>query len=471
MQAFHVPLRGGLTEFRQAARYALANGIAPDEVTFTAGDQESLFESFASPENEPAIKVPRGFAELLQDVICHRADDRFALCYQVLWRIKHGEPDLLSRASDPAIVKLDLYAKSVRRDVHKMHAFLRFHAKQTPEGELFVAWFEPEHHILARAVPFFVDRFADMRWIIATPEGTALWNGETLSYAPPGPKPEKLEDQVLEETWRTYYRTIFNPARLNMRTMTREMPKKYWHNMPETALIHQLVTESSGRLGNMDREPDPPPRFAAKAAPRPATGSMDGDAWSTLANEAAHCTLCPLYKSATQTVFGEGPRDARIVLVGEQPGDSEDIAGHPFVGPAGQVLDRALKDAGIDRSRIYVTNAVKHFKFSLRGKRRIHQRPTHEEVKICRHWLTQELALLDPHIVVALGATAAYSLAGRAVTIGEARGKELRWSDGRRGLLTVHPSYLLRLPDKKARQAEYAHFVADLTAAAQLIAA
>ncbi|HEY3637285.1 MAG TPA: UdgX family uracil-DNA binding protein [Rhizomicrobium sp.] len=468
MQALHLSEKAGIAEFRMAARHALANAIPPGELMFSANGQQSLFEELKPEADEPAMTAPRAYAELLRDVICHRAADRFALLYQVLWRLKHGEPQLLERASDPAIAALALYAKSVHRDIHKMHAFVRFHAKQTEDGEVFVAWFEPEHFILERATPFFADRFASMRWIIATPDGTALWDGNRLSFAPPGPKPDTLDDPILDGAWPAYYRAIFNPARLNIPAMTREMPRKYWHNMPETALIQDLVAETSSRLNRMDREPDHPPRFAAKAAPRPKHKHTGGDEWDALRSEAAHCTACPLYKHATQTVFGEGPRDARIVLVGEQPGDSEDIAGHPFVGPAGQLLDRALNDAGIERSKTYVTNAVKHFKFSPRGKRRIHQRPTHAEVKICHQWLAREFALLEPSIVVALGATAALSLSGRAVTIGEMRGKELRWNDGSRGLLTVHPSYLLRLPDEAAKREEYGKFVADLRTAARL---
>jgi len=189
---------------------------------------------------------------------------------------------------------------------------------------------------------------------------------------------------------------------------------------------------------------------------------------TTLRKEAAHCTRCPLYKHATQTVFGAGPARARIVLVGEQPGDMEDIAGKPFVGPAGQILDRALGDAGIARDTVYVTNAVKHFKFEPRGKRRIHSKPNASEIKACHPWLAGELAAIEPDFVVALGATAAQSLSGKGVAVTKLRGRELAWADGRRGLATVHPSYLLRIPDTASKDAEYRKFVADLRHAAKL---
>jgi uracil-DNA glycosylase family protein len=189
---------------------------------------------------------------------------------------------------------------------------------------------------------------------------------------------------------------------------------------------------------------------------------------NALSKDAAHCTRCPLYKHATQTVFGEGPARARLVLVGEQPGDMEDIAGKPFVGPAGQILDRALDDAGIARKTVYVTNAVKHFKFAPRGKRRIHSKPNASEIRACHPWLAGELAAIAPEFVVALGATAAQSLSGKAVAVTRLRGHELEWVDGRRGLATVHPSYLLRIPDAESKAREYKKFVADLKLAAKL---
>ncbi|MEI9996239.1 MAG: UdgX family uracil-DNA binding protein [Rhizomicrobium sp.] len=206
---------------------------------------------------------------------------------------------------------------------------------------------------------------------------------------------------------------------------------------------------------------DEPDLFAAPAedVPKQALG--------TLRREAKACTRCDLYRHATQTVFGEGPAEARIVLVGEQPGDQEDLAGKPFVGPAGQLLDRALAEAGIDRDKVYVTNAVKHFKFEPRGKRRIHAKPNAGEIQACKWWLEREFAALAPDFVVALGATAAQALSGHAVAVTKMRGRETQLM-GSRGMITVHPSYLLRIPDAASKAAEYGKFVADLRLAAKL---
>lgn len=186
------------------------------------------------------------------------------------------------------------------------------------------------------------------------------------------------------------------------------------------------------------------------------------------AADAAACRRCALWEHATQTVFGEGPADAPLMLVGEQPGDQEDLAGKPFVGPAGQLLDRALAEASIDRRLVYVTNAVKHFKFALRGKRRIHQKPDTGEIVACRFWLDIERAEIRPRVIVLLGATAARAVFNRAVTISRERGRPFALPDAT-GLVTVHPSYLLRLPDEASKRREYAAMVADLCVAAALL--
>ncbi len=183
--------------------------------------------------------------------------------------------------------------------------------------------------------------------------------------------------------------------------------------------------------------------------------------------EAARCERCPLYRHATQTVFGEGAVGAAIMMVGEQPGDQEDQTGSPFTGPAGRILDRALDEVGLKRRSVYLTNTVKHFKYERRGKRRIHQRPRTDEIKACRWWLDLELTIIRPRLVVALGVTAASALAGRPVTLSRLRGRELTLA-GMRGMATVHPSSILRVPDEEARHAAYAQFVADLKKAVKL---
>jgi probable DNA metabolism protein len=448
--------------FRRIARSCLSHGIAPDELMFTTEGSGSLFDE-AKPAGSPTILMPRRFVTLLEEVICHSAEDRFALLYRLMWRIHLGERHLLENAADAEVRQAMRYAKSVERDVYRMHAFVRF-SERIIEGKMvYVAWYEPQHRVLRRAAPFFVDRFSNMDWLIATPIGTAAWHDKLLNFGPPTTCPAKGTDAVLDEIWTTFYRMTFNPARLRVKAMMAQMPKRHWRTMPEAAHIPSLVQASGGQVQQMEaRAPDSPPRYAEAACEHLPTGpAVPSHPWEALRHAAQTCILCPLYATATQTVFGEGPLDASVVFVGEQPGDQEDFQGRPFVGPAGQVFDRALAEAGIDREKTYVTNAVKHFKFVPRGKRRIHQKPGNIEVISCRTWLRQELDVIKPKLVVALGATAALSLAGGAVAVTKIRGAIQNWN-GRQVLVTVHPSYLLRLPDAAATEVETERFVEDL---------
>jgi uracil-DNA glycosylase len=448
--------------FRDRARRALSLGVPPSEVVFVDPDEPSLFAALPDGDPAHAFSVPRAYGELLKDAICHSASDRFALLYDVLWRIVQGERDLVFNAADPAVARLNDYAQGVRRDIHKMHAFLRFRPSRIEDRALFVAWFEPQHFILRRAVSFIVDRFAGMDWLIATPIGTADWSAGELTFGPPVPKPPDEPDAVLDQHWLTYYRTTFNPARVRVKAMVKEMPRHYWPNMPEASLIPAMVAGADDRVAQMDaREPDVPPYFADRIAARGRHPvAIPAVPLQQLRAEVSACRRCPLHGPATQAVMGEGPPDARIVFVGEQPGDQEDLVGKPFVGPAGQLFDRAIAEAGLERGTLYITNAVKHFKYEPRGKRRIHKKPNAGEVAACRWWLDREIAALRPQLVVALGATAAGALAHRPVSVLRERGPTMFGT--LRGFVTVHPSFLLRVQDEGRKVEEYNAFVHDL---------
>lgn len=439
--------------WRDAARRLAIAGVAPSDVQWQVGDGPGdLFaaaEALPPPDIQSGFSVPRSFLSLAETVVCHSDPQRFALLYAFLLELRR-RPKAMEDSADPALQRLERMAREVRRDIHKMRAFLRFREVATDEGPHFIAWFEPDHHILRSNAGFFVRRFATMRWSILTPQLSAHWNVQELAFGPGSTRAEAPQADDAEEAWKAYYAAIFNPARVKISAMTREMPKKYWKNMPETALIGELIAGAQSREREM------------VASSNMQIGDNALAAWEAVRSEAMGCTRCHLYKLGTQTVFGEGPLDADIMLVGEQPGDQEDLAGRPFVGPAGQVLDRALSDAGIDRSRTYVTNAVKHFKFQPRGKRRIHQKPDGAEIEACRWWLEQERVLIRPPITVALGATAARSLFGKVVTISATRGKPHALEEGGEAWVTVHPSYLLRIPEAERKAQEYDRFVKDL---------
>ncbi|MDC7785684.1 UdgX family uracil-DNA binding protein [Rhodoplanes sp. TEM] len=465
MYAVRLPGDADEAAFRAAARRCLALRLAPADVAFAEESAPSLFPPLPDTDaTAPAVSAPRAYQALLADAIGHSAADRFDLLYDLLWRIVSGARDVVANPADPVVARLSDYARAVRRDIHKMHAFLRFRPREVDGRPVHVAWYEPQHRVLKQAAPFFVDRFAAMDWLIATPAGTAAWSEGRLAFGPPAARPADADDPVLDALWTTYYRTTFDPARLRLAAMRREMPRNFWANMPETREIPAMVATAGRRVAAMKaRAPDVPPGFADKIAARASPGP-DGPATplEALRGEVAACRRCPLHGPATQAVCGEGPRDAAIVFVDEQPGDQEDLSGRPFVGPAGQLFDRALAEAGIDRGGVYLTNAVKHFKYEPRGRRRIHGKPDPGEVRACRWWLDRELAALSPRLVVALGGTAAGALAGRAVSVLRERGPA-RFG-ARAGFVTVHPSFLLRLPEAARQADEYRAFVADLQA-------
>ena len=455
--------------FRSAARSLVATGIAPEEVSWhTLGETSSLFSDSPAANTTPAKKtftVPRDFVKMAQAVSLHSDPARFALLYRMVWRLQ-TEPRLLAMTMDADVVRAHFLEKSVRRDIHKMHAFVRFREVPGIEPRAFLAWFEPAHHIVEAATPFFARRFPNFAWAILTPERSAYWNLEELTFGPGGHKSDVPADDATESLWRDYYASIFNPARLKVASMRAHMPKKYWRNLPESPLIPQLIADSRKRTQDMIDKPATEPARPRRAVIAPVATPVARSSHEELRSQAEHCRDCPLWQHATQTVFGAGPEQARIMLLGEQPGDQEDIAGKPFVGPAGRLLDRALEDAGLDRTQLYVTNAVKHFKFEPRGKRRLHKTPGQLEVAACHKWLESELATVQPELIVALGATAVRSIFGRPMPVLQNRGRIFPIRNEATNyeadvLVTVHPSSLLRLPDEE-KDAAYRQFVADL---------
>jgi probable DNA metabolism protein len=455
--------------WQRAARWALQAEWMPGDVLWQelGGDQPLLD---IGEEMEPdagrasTIKVPKRFVESATRVACHSDADRWDLLYRTLYRLTHGERTLLEIVVDPDVHKLLQMEKAIRHDVHKMRAFVRFRAVQHEGATWYVAWFEPAHRIVELNAPFFVDRFANMNWSILTPERCAHWDGKNLTFTVGVPKSEAPTEDVAESLWIRYYSSIFNPARVKVHAMEAEMPKKYWKNLPEAAVIPALLREAPARVGSMMAKSRGKWEEAEdlQPAPVPETSKLE-----VVREAAMGCKACPLYKHATQTIFGEGSPHAKLVFLGEQPGDREDLEGHPFVGPAGQLLDRALEEAGIDRKVAYVTNSVKHFKWEPSGKRRLHKKPSPREVAACRPWLEAEMALIKPQVLVCLGGTAAQTVLGRDVRVLRDRGQFVLSDFSEQTFITVHPSSLLRAPDEETKARDYAHFVADLKLVAE----
>jgi uracil-DNA glycosylase len=424
--------------WRDTVRPLLASGEKPDRLA--GADMFSKPPVVGEPsDGKPAPRIPRSLMTLLENLACFRHQARWELMYRLSWRVLFDNPLLLQDPGDPDVQNAMSMDRAIRRDLHKMHAFVRFREIARGEGEsAFFSWFEPQHEILRKGAKFFVKRFPNMRWTIATPDGAAVWDRSTLSFVDGDLLGERPTGDVSEDLWRTYYRSICNSARINPTAMQREMPQRYWHNLPETAEIPTLIREGSARFAARHEQSDHHQLTEAKAVKRSLSQVI------APADDLQLCKACDIYKHATQAVAGVGPQKAAIMLVGEQPGDEEDLRGQPFVGPAGRVLDAVLEAAGLPRADLYITNAVKHFKWEPRGKRRLHKKPSTSEIRACNGWLQSEINSVRPVVIVALGASALSALHGTSSSIEAAQQLELRHPGGARLLAAYHPSAILR---------------------------
>ncbi|SHI51665.1 UdgX family uracil-DNA binding protein [Wenxinia saemankumensis] len=493
MRQVQLPRIGTDKAWRGAARGLLAARIPPEEVIWDhGGAAPGLFEGEAAPTGPATVKVPKAFVDLANRVVWHRDPERFARLYAFLWRLR-TQRGLMEDRGDPALADLRRMEKAVNRCRHKMTAFVRFREigpRDAPRRS-FAAWFEPTHHTVELTAPFFARRFGDMDWLIATPDVSARFENGAITLHEDLPRPDLPQD-AHEDLWRTYFSNIFNPARVKVGAMMSEMPKKYWKNLPEAQAIPGLLAEAEARVRRMaEAAPTLPPLRAERIRERLAAPGVvradptgqeravdlfdkaDIDSGGAIPDFAALRARAAEEDRTTpegygRFVLGEGPEDADLMVVGEQPGDVEDREGRPFVGPAGQVFDRAAVAAGLDRREAYVTNAVKRFKFTLRGKRRIHQSPGAPEIEQARWWIAREVELVRPKLLLAMGGTAAETLTGTRAGILKRRGHVEETEYGL-VFLTVHPSYILRLPDAELQREEEARYVADLAAAKEAL--
>ena len=461
----------------------LQDSTAPTTLTLALGEDDDR------PTGHP-VAVPhtsKAFLDAAEIVACHRDPQRWNLLYRLLFRLQTTR-ELLKILVDADVARLRNLEHQVRRDLHKMHAFVRFRrieddrmddanpflphpdlpvAERATTHEHFIAWYQPDHRILHLAAPFFAERFAIMRWSILTPDESVTWdpNTQQLHFFEGLPRESAPPDDELETLWRSYYSSIFNPARVNPAVMRSEMPVRYWKNLPEVSVLPTLITQSADRVGAM---------VQTQSAKSSAAPFVPAEHTLPLINAALPtCKGCDLYQFATQAVPGAGPspttthHPATLMLVGEQPGDQEDRQGSPFVGPAGKMLDRALAELNIPRDEVYVTNAVKHFKFVQRGKLRLHQNPRMSEITACRPWLLAELDAVRPRVVLCLGASAAKSLLGGTFGLMRDHGKVLSTPYADQVIATIHPSAVLRARDEPARDQLFRFLVDDLAVAWQ----
>lgn len=463
--------------WRAAARRLLREGVPPQSIRWRQPRHGQLALEFeeeaaatepsgATPaaDGPAAVQVSKTFLTLAQTVACHHDPAKWEQLYRVLWRMAHGERTLLDRAGDGDVARLLDMEREVRRDSQRMKAFLRFHRLGPPESQTLVAWHRPEHDILRRVAPFFVHRFPRQAWAILTPRESVSYDRTELHYGPGVDVAAPPRKEELERLWQAYALAVLHPAPADAPPPESEPPAvRSWASLPgDGPILDALLTDAQQQVHD-----------AIRRQKRPAVSAEDflpvRRDLATLARAAKSCQGCPLYQRGTQTVFGEGLPDADLVFVGEQPGDQEDRQGHPFVGRAGRFLEEALQQAGIDRSRVYLTNAVKHFKWEGPAHRRTPKRPDQREQAACRPWLEAELAALTPKVIVCLGATAAQVLLGREFRITRQRGEVFHTDHAPCTLATHHPSAILRLDDGPVRDQMRQEFLTDIhRAAAQL---
>ncbi len=512
----HHLLEPDFEAWRSAAREALRSGLTPQQIDFqdaTVSTPLSLaLEAVEAPLAAPLPKphVPQAFLDAAGFVAVHRDPQRWNLLYRILFRLQ-AEKNLLRIEVDPDVNQMLRLEAQVKRDLHKMHAFVRFRkvlesgdpaerpvvideplpvdpdplahhlllATPTPFGpvkteleacappasepdqecEHYIAWYQPDHRILPLAAPFFAERFSILRWTIMTPDESVAWNPATrqMTFGPGLPRESAPAEDELETLWRSYYASIFNPARLDPQTMRSEMPVRYWKNLPEVAILPELITKAQARVTNMVT------RQQQQTTAQPFV--PQDHSVEALREALPGCKGCELYCHATQVVPGNGPATSPLMLVGEQPGDQEDRQGLPFVGPAGQLLRRAMEELEIDPASIYLTNAVKHFKFVMRGKVRLHMNPRMSEIMACRPWLLAEIEAIRPKVILCLGASASKSLLGGTFALMRDRGRILKTPFADRVLATVHPSAVLRARDQEGHQTLYQFLKDDLALA------
>jgi len=418
--------------WRSATRALVLAGVPPDEVRWTvrahADDASSEL-----PGGAGGFNVARALVDIAAIAFQAREPDRFALLYRLVWRANAGER-LAGRPDDPDLRRVQRLAHAVRAEAHRMRTLVRF---LPVEADRYLGWYVPAHYVLDANAQLMARRFPEVTFSILTPDGSAHCQDGVASF---GAGHAGIADDAALETW--------------------------WAAHGETLLRESGAGASVPEAEALDEVPRPPdrPPIGPVVLPRHADPQL-----VEAMDEAGDCRRCHLHEAATQTVFGEGPADAPVMFVGEQPGDQEDVIGRPFVGPAGQIMDRAMEEAGIDRRSVYITNAVKHFKFTPRGRRRIHQTPEAPEIQACRFWLDVEQVRLRPKLLVLMGGTAARAVMGRQVTITRERGRPIRLEDGQMAFVTVHPSFLLRVPDEEAKAREYRAFVRDLDAVRKLL--
>lgn len=401
-------------------------------------------------------KIPyfKDFKSLVENVLCHSDESKFDLLYDFFVDYVKN-PNVIKNPIHKDLSVLKVFSKQVSRDIHKMRAFVRFN-ECTKDGKIYyIAFHKPDHYILLKNSSFFMERFNNMNWVIFSPYGVISWNQKELFYDEKSFSQSDFPDDPFVNLWKTYFSNIFNPARLKIKAMKNEMPIRYWSNMPETELIPDLIRSASERVTVMKETALKNSMDANFFIPQTSDLSKVNSAMNI-------CRACNLCELNTKAVSGRGSASPRVLILGEAPGDTEEKESTCFVGPAGQLLFDSLKNIGAALEEIYFTNAVKHFNFKQSGNMRIHKTPTPTHTMSCRPWLSKEISLLKPEIIICLGKTAAHSIFGFPMPLESLRGEVHQTKFCEKTFVTYHPARILREQNLELKQKLLNEFNADL---------
>ena len=441
--------------WRNHARVLLVEKTHFDNVIWETSKEGSLFDLITEEglQKPSLIKIPRDFIKDAEFVSVFNDNSTWSLLYRLLYRIVFEHKNLMDNPLDNDVLDFHRRMKLVGRDLHKMHAFVRFKEIEHNDEHIYMAWHRPDHRILKLAAPFFTDRFNGMNWVIFTAEESMSWIKNELSYGPGISQKDAEAYDETEELWKTYYASTFNPARLKVKMMKSELPVRHWATLPEAQLIDGLIKDAPYMV---DKFIETQRTSAVASIPINVSSLIE------LGEALPNCSACTICKNATNPVMGEGPQNADIVFIGEQPGFEEDFACSAFVGPAGKLLMEALELANISREDIYLTNAVKAFKWRDLDGFKKHVNPSSFEISACRPWLKTELSIIKPKVIICLGASAAQSIFGKIMKVQESSGKVFKTSYSDYTFILSHPSAILRTQNPTEKNKLFDQFLSDI---------
>ncbi len=441
--------------WRRHARILLEEKIHFDNVIWETSMDGSLFDLIAdTDEIKPSrIEIPRQFIKDAEFVSVFNDNSTWSLLYRLLYKIAFEQKNLMDNPLDNDVLDFHRRMKLVGRDLHKMHAFVRFKEIKHNDQHIYMAWHRPDHRILKLAAPFFTDRFNGMNWVIFTAEQSMSWINNKLSFGPGISKEDAIAFDATEELWKAYYTSTFNPARLKVKMMKSELPVRHWATLPEAELIDGLIKNAPYMVEKF---------IETQRTSAIASIPINVSTLSELEKALPSCSACTICKNATNPVIGEGSDNAEIVFIGEQPGLEEDLVCSPFVGPAGKLLMEALELANISRQEVYLTNAVKAFKWKYLDEFKKHVNPSSFEIAACRPWLKSELNIIKPKIIICLGASAAQSIFGKIMKVHESSGKVFKTSFSDYTFILPHPSVILRSQNINEKKKLFDQFVSEI---------